>query len=50
MYSGVPTETLQELLTALDPAQGEEVTPHKRFVLRHSYEQGDVVLWDNYSL
>ena len=38
------------MLSAIDPAQGAEVGPHNQFVLAHSYEPGDVVLWDNYTL
>jgi alpha-ketoglutarate-dependent taurine dioxygenase len=49
-YTGVPAATLEELLAALDPAQGQELSPHERFVLRYGYEVGDVVMWDNYSL
>ena len=37
------------LLAAVDPVQGAERSTHDRFVLRHGYERGDVVMWDNYS-
>jgi alpha-ketoglutarate-dependent taurine dioxygenase len=46
----VSDQGLNALLAAVDPVQGAERSTHDRFVLRHGYERGDVVMWDNYSV